>query len=417
MIRKGIRPRFKPYLFIGRRRADFHRVFPFRRSWIAIGVLAAMDAVFLAPAIGVFLQAMDQWSRYDSLFDLVTATFLSAWLLGWSVAVVLMTLVLAVLLFGREVIRARPGEFELTLGLPGVGLTAVYDARRMRNLRHAVPIEKSGNSWRAAHIAFDYGANPVAFGSAVDAEDAAELIRQIRAAAGGVIRSGAAPAEDVETPWETEEPPPAAGRESPLPAAPNALAPGSLSSVLLVLANAIPVLGTIFLGWKLSDVMVLYWAESGVIGFFTVCKMVVISRGMALLAVPFFVGHFGGFMAVHFLFIYGIFVEGMQNGASSGGDLAEVGAMFVKLWPALFALFVSHGYSFVTNFLGRGEFRDRTIKQQMGEPYHRIIFMHLVLIFGGGLVLVLKAPEPVLWLVIGLKTWFDLKAHLKEHRR
>jgi hypothetical protein len=161
--------------------------------------------------------------------------------------------------------------------------------------------------------------------------------------------------------------------------------------------------------------MVLYWAESAIIGFFNICKIAVIGRWAALLAGPFFAGHFGGFMAVHFLFIYGIFVKGIQDGGT-GGDLAEVGQLFVDLWPALLALFLSHGYSFFANFLGRQEYRGRTVGDQMGEPYSRIVFMHLVLIFGGGLTLILGGPAPVLLLVIGAKIWFDLRAHLKQRQ-
>jgi hypothetical protein len=56
------------------------------------------------------------------------------------------------------------------------------------------------------------------------------------------------------------------------------------------------------------------------------------------------------------------------------------------------------------------------VKDQMTEPYNRIIFMHMVLIFGGGLTLILGGAIPVLILVIGLKIYFDVKAHLKEHR-
>jgi len=173
--------------------------------------------------------------------------------------------------------------------------------------------------------------------------------------------------------------------------------------------------GTVLFGWKLSDVMVLYWAESAIIGFFTICKMIVIGRWLALLAVPFFIGHFGGFMAIHFLFIYLFFVEGLSSGGSFGGDLPEVGRMFIVLWPALAALFISHAWSYVQNFLGRQEYRQRTLKDQMSEPYKRIIFMHLVIIFGGGMALVLGAPEPVLFIVIVAKIYVDLKAHLKEH--
>ena len=52
----------------------------------------------------------------------------------------------------------------------------------------------------------------------------------------------------------------------------------------------------------------------------------------------------------------------------------------------------------------------------MSEPYSRIIFMHLVLIFGGGLSMFLGEQTPVLIIVIGLKIYFDIKAHIKQRK-
>ena len=100
---------------------------------------------------------------------------------------------------------------------------------------------------------------------------------------------------------------------------------------------------------------------------------------------------------------------------NSAGDLNEVGLLFVSLWPALVALFISHAWSFFGNFMGRGEYRRRTVRDQMSEPYSRIVFMQLVLIFGGGLSMVLGQTGPVLIGVIALKVFFDVKAHIKEH--
>ncbi|MFC1689622.1 DUF6498-containing protein, partial [Pseudomonadota bacterium] len=153
------------------------------------------------------------------------------------------------------------------------------------------------------------------------------------------------------------------------------------------------------------------------IGFFNVCKIAVIGRWFALAAGPFFLGHFGGFMAVHFLFIYMFFVKGPDAMDSADGDLAEVARLFLILWPALLALAISHSYSFFNNFLGRGEYKGRTVSGQMSEPYARIVFMHLVLIFGGGLSLVLGQTELVLIVVIAAKIFVDLKAHVREHSK
>jgi len=264
-------------------------------------------------------------------------------------------------------------------------------------------------------MAFDYGGHTVAFGSNLDAADASEIERCIEQAAGAPIERGKA---DMPRPEkqrvEVVAPPPKARAPAPATKSPP-LTWWSPSSLLLIAANLVPIAGTVFLGWRLGDVMVLYWAESAVIGFFNVLKIVLVSRWYALVAAPFFVGHFGGFMAIHFLFIYTLFVQGIHGKSNPEGDLGQVAALFAGLWPALLALFVSHGYSFFANFVGRREYLVRTAKDQMSEPYSRIVFMHLVLIFGGGLTMVLGDPTPVLLIVIALKIWFDLRAHLKQH--
>ncbi|MCH8227811.1 MAG: hypothetical protein IIC63_05305 [Proteobacteria bacterium] len=40
--------------------------------------------------------------------------------------------------------------------------------------------------------------------------------------------------------------------------------------------------------------------------------------------------------------------------------------------------------------------------------------MHLVIIFGGGLTIILGELTPVLLMVIGLKIFFDVRAHLRQ---
>jgi hypothetical protein len=425
MIRKGLRPGFKVGTGIMNGADGYRRVWRFRRSWVAIAILAAMDAAFLVPTFTTLNQVSSSFGEFNSLFDLVGIVFMSAWLLGWSMAPLIMTSILVLMLFGREVLLLRPGRVELILGLPFLGLSAVYDVAKMRNLRLETPEKKSGSSWRGTHLVFDYGANSVAFGSDVSAEELTEVRNSIHMISGKAVRRGEALPEELEPQWEPEP----EARPEPAAVAPLAAEPGpavistgpltlaSPSTLLLIIANLVPVVGAAFFGWKLSDVMVLYWAESAVIGFFNVCKIILIGRWFALVAVPFFIGHFGGFMAVHFLFIYVLFVKGVAGMNDSAGDLADVAALFVALWPALLALFISHAYSFFSNFFGQDEYRNRTVSNQMSEPYSRIIFMHLVLILGGGLSMVLGQAGPVIIVVIGLKIFFDVRAHLKEHNK
>jgi hypothetical protein len=415
LIRKGIRPTFRFRSGWRRQGDEFAQSWPLRRSWIAILAVLAFAVVFLLPAIGAFRQAVNEWSRFESLFDLVGAVFITAWLTGWSIAPIGLILLALLMIVGREVVRVRPGQFELFIGLPLLGLAATYEIRHMRNLRVELPVPRSGRSWRGAHFAFDYGANSVAFGSDVEQDGRSALHGAIQSFGHSALRDGDPSSEEINGLWD----PPEAAAGGPAVSAVAGQTPvgtGSASTLLLLVANLVPIAGTMFLGWKLSDVMVLYWAESAVIGFFNVLKIVTISRWQALFAAPFFLGHFGGFMAVHFLFIWSLFVKGVGDGTAAGGSLVEVGQMFSALWPALLALVFSHGFSFFTNFIGRREFLSRTIRTQMTEPYSRIVFMHLVLIFGGGLSLVLGESTPVLVLVIALKIAMDVRAHLKEHR-
>ncbi len=135
-----------------------------------------MDAAFLVPTFTTLNQVSSSFGEFNSLFDLVGIVFMSAWLLGWSMAPLIMTSILVLMLFGREVLLVRPGRVELILGLPFLGLSAVYDVAKMRNLRLETPEKKSGSSWRGTHLVFDYGANSVAFGADVSAEGSVALL-------------------------------------------------------------------------------------------------------------------------------------------------------------------------------------------------------------------------------------------------
>ncbi len=416
MNRRGIRPRFKLALGWPGKTAAVRRVLPFRRPWKVIVILTLVDIAFIVPAVITLKQAGSEWGQFDSLFELVTAIFLSAWVLGWSVGPLIMTAVLLMLMFGREVLVARPGQVELYFGLPGVAVGAVYDAASMRNFRAIVPAEKSGTSWRGPHAAFDYGANDVAFGSALGSAEVSALKAQLEMASGQTFRRGVAPASELAQEWDEGKVEQELTAADPSPETAGPVTLTSFSTLVLVVANVIPLAGTVLLGWRLSDVMVLYWAESAIIGFWNICKMAVIGRWLAIFSGLFFIAHFGAFMAVHFLFIYGLFVEGLQHVPAGSDDLADVARLFYDLWPALAALFVSHGLSFFSNFLGRQEYRGRELGKQMHEPYSRIVFMHLVLILGGGLSLALGDATPVLIIVILLKIVVDIRSHLRQHR-
>lgn len=47
----------------------------------------------------------------------------------------------------------------------------------------------------------------------------------------------------------------------------------SISSLALIAASIVPLWGVTYAGWKMFTILILYWFESAIIGFFTVQKM------------------------------------------------------------------------------------------------------------------------------------------------
>ena len=43
--------------------------------------------------------------------------------------------------------------------------------------------------------------------------------------------------------------------------------------VALIVANAIPLFGALFLGWNVWLILIVYWLENGIVGFFNVLKI------------------------------------------------------------------------------------------------------------------------------------------------
>lgn len=246
----------------------------------------------------------------------------------------------------------------------------------------------------------------------------------------------------------------------------------SRTALGLVAANAIPLVGVLFFGWSLWTLLVLYWAENGIVGFWTIPRILFaqgslapagLLRGRSVTpaaraALDSLSSSFGAlprvFMTVFFLFHYGIFWIGhgffvfllprffgagtadpgtgipgtpsapfgdptggavlrpdaLTSGASSFGEI---------VWSAVavgaIALFLSHGWSFLADYVGRGEFRTTSPSAAMSAPYGRVVVLHLTIIFGAFLIAAFGAPIGALLVLVAGKTLLDLSLHLREH--
>ncbi|PIR03197.1 MAG: hypothetical protein COV60_01615 [Candidatus Magasanikbacteria bacterium CG11_big_fil_rev_8_21_14_0_20_43_7] len=195
------------------------------------------------------------------------------------------------------------------------------------------------------------------------------------------------------------------------------------SIFFLISANAVPLVGVLFFGWSLFGVLFFYWLETVVVGILNVPKMYMtkgvdtqMTEGLNKLSesararaytairtftIPFFVFHFGMFALVHGIFVFSLY---------GPADIT-----FGSVITALVTSFVSHGYSFVTNFIGKKEYLTRSINQQMGQPYKRVVILHLAILFGAFPLMVFGSPFVAVLILIVLKTCFDMYLHMREH--
>jgi hypothetical protein len=193
------------------------------------------------------------------------------------------------------------------------------------------------------------------------------------------------------------------------------------SVIALILANLIPLYGVIFWNWDLLTLMMAYWLETGVIGFWTILHLGLAVRWLALFTVPFFVVHFGGFMFGHLLFLWTLFADDADKKANQIEDMLHLVPEFLMrnwLWVALIALFVSHGVSFVINVLmpwWRGRLEQSTRGDVMMSPYGRIVIMHITLIIGAGLVAYFGTKTAAFVLLIALKLLVDVPIHVRKN--
>lgn len=217
------------------------------------------------------------------------------------------------------------------------------------------------------------------------------------------------------------------------------------SSVALVGSNLVPLFGVVFRQWDLATIVLTYWLENVVVGIFNVLRMAVARGGMvprgdhySVEAFPdglpsrvgtilFFVVHYGGFTLVHGVFVIMLFgtdalSQLAQQGALGGtvhvhSTPAALGSLIPRLEVMFALLAVSHGVSFVHNFLRGGEYKRTSVRDLFLQPYSRIVVLHLTVLLGAFAVILTRSAQAPIALLVVLKTGVDLAAHRRERRK
>lgn len=205
------------------------------------------------------------------------------------------------------------------------------------------------------------------------------------------------------------------------------------SIAALVAANVVPALGVVYLGWELFPLVFVYWLENGVIGLFTVLKMLTTCTSLSpsvsnasswwyesgryrfnrsiLILVLFFLVHYGGFLVGHGVFVMHMF-------GSKGSSLMQTYHIIVAngLQYTILALVLSHGFSFVHNYIGKGEYRNVSTPDMMFVPYRRVVVLHMFILLGGFVMMAAGVSRTGLLLLVIVKVVADVFGHAYERQ-
>ena len=205
--------------------------------------------------------------------------------------------------------------------------------------------------------------------------------------------------------------------------------------ISLIFANLVTIVLAILGNWDLATVMFIYWAQSIIIGIFTVISLLgadtaslgadlqkpIDERGGSEKITPRFIWSYKCTLAGFFTLHYGLFHWGYYSFIVDSGLFGTVNFADPNLWLSCGLFFVNHLYSHMT-YRNKGPKGAGYVNEQFFTPYRRIIPMHLTIIFGSIVILALEVfgittTLPVLVLFLLIKTYSDISAHLIKHYR
>lgn len=82
----------------------------------------------------------------------------------------------------------------------------------------------------------------------------------------------------------------------------------------------------------------------------------------------------------------------------------------------LLPLVISHGFSFVFNFITGGERNRTSLGKLFTQPYSRVVVLHLTILFGAFVSIFLGQSIGILIVLVLAKIVVDVFYHQKEHR-
>lgn len=176
----------------------------------------------------------------------------------------------------------------------------------------------------------------------------------------------------------------------------------SLSTFVLLFANLLVLGFAVFYNLRFYDLIMIYWSETVIIGFFNIIKMLICAKSPELpkeLVIlrsnitPYTKGEniiFLILFPIHFFAFCFAFAKAIEKvflpDHLPTSDLIINLDISTDFLLAGLVLFISHGISFFIHFIGKREYVYTDMRSLQGAPYKKLMTLQ-VFIFGGGWVL------------------------------
>jgi len=215
---------------------------------------------------------------------------------------------------------------------------------------------------------------------------------------------------------------------------------------LQLTANLLSLVVALALGWPAGLILLLYWAENVVVAFWQVPRILLaggakgglvaglllhalkrkgrlppaaaqaaveelarrLPRVSNLFVAAFFLLHYGLFTFVHGVFVFQLFLHQEMTPQTLAANLGSGGMAL-----AVLGLMISHGVAFFDD-LRSGRLAAAEPGKVMGEPYRRIVVLHLVVLGSGFALSLLPQPQVGVVLLAVVKTAMDLGLWRKQ---
>lgn len=208
----------------------------------------------------------------------------------------------------------------------------------------------------------------------------------------------------------------------------------------LVIANLLVALQTARHDWGYYETILIYWCEALIIGGYNVLRLLVVGFGgeqpfgaavsrwvefspgfrilATLVGTGFFAVKFGGFALGVGLLVIALPAFSAPAGTGGRQVLAALSAAVPGVAVSALALVVSHGLSFVRNFVMEREYQRMSLFGLVFWPYVRMSFVATVLALGlilASLLPGLAAATTFAVVMVLVKLAADVVSHLVEH--